>query len=225
MVKIDGDKIYIKILYFGMYASGKTTILDTLYKLTKEENKNIVPTENLTKIESSSGATLLYDKGLFQSKKQNKVYYLIYTVAGQKSYSKLRKRVYEQTDGILFVVDSQQKCIEDNIEFLKELKTIAYDKLIKEIPLVVMLNKQDLSLTIKAEDFKKVLKEEKLWYNSNHDLSIWNPKIFHTCALYDKQMNIYESFYECSRRAVMYQIYGDGKAPPKDKVPISLTES
>jgi GTPase SAR1 family protein len=44
MVKIDGNKIYIKILYFGMYASGKTTILDTLYRLTKEENKDIIPT-------------------------------------------------------------------------------------------------------------------------------------------------------------------------------------
>jgi signal recognition particle receptor subunit beta len=207
-----------------MYASGKTTILDTLYRLTKEENKDIIPTENLTKIESSSGSTLYFDKGLFQSKKQNKVYYLVYTVAGQKSYSKLRKKVFEQTDGIIFVVDSQKKCIEDNIEFLKELKAIASDKLIKEIPMVVMLNKQDLAETIKAEDFKKILKEEKLWFNSNHALGVWNPKIFLTCALYNKQRNVYESFYECSRRAVMYQIYGDGRAPPKDKVPVSLAE-
>jgi signal recognition particle receptor subunit beta len=186
--------------------------------------KDIIPTENLTKIESSSGSTLYFDKGLFQSKKQNKVYYLVYTVAGQKSYSKLRKKVFEQTDGIIFVVDSQKKCIEDNIEFLKELKAIASDKLIKEIPMVVMLNKQDLAETIKAEDFKKILKEEKLWFNSNHALGVWNPKIFLTCALYNKQRNVYESFYECSRRAVMYQIYGDGRAPPKDKVPVSLAE-
>jgi hypothetical protein len=207
-----------------MYASGKTTILDTLYKLTNTKRKDIVPIENLTKIESSSGSTLYFDKGLFQSKKQNKVYYLVYTVAGQKSYSKLRKRVLEQTDGIIFVVDSQKQCVEDNLEFLKELKEIAGDKLIKKIPLVVMLNKQDLAMTIKKEDFQKILKEENLWYDSSHDLSTWNPKIFLTCALYDKQRNIYESFYEVTRRSVMYQIYGDGEAPEKDKFPISLTK-
>ena len=225
MVKIDGNNIFIKIIYWGMYASGKTTILDTLHKLTHERNKDIVPIEKLTKIESSSGSTLLYDKGLFQSMKQNKVYYSVYTVAGQKSYSKLRKKVFEQTDGIIFVVDSRQKCINDNIEFLKELKIIAKDRLLEEIPMVVALNKQDLDLVIHKEDFEKVLKEEKLCYHDDHALSIWNPKIYHTCALYNKQKNIYESFYKCSRRAVMYQIYGDGKAPEKDKFPISLTES
>lgn len=225
MVKIDGNKIYIKIIYWGMYASGKTTILDTLHKLTNSRNKDIVPIEKLTKIESSSGSTLYFDKGLFQSKKQNKVYYTVYTIAGQKSYSKLRKKVFEQTDGIIFVVDSRQKCIEDNIEFLKELKTTAKEKLLSELPMVVVLNKQDLDLVIHKEDFMKILKDEKLWYDEDHKLSIWNPKVYHTCALYDKQKNIYESFYECSRRAVMYQIYGDGKAPEKDKFPISLTES
>ena len=225
MVKIDGNKIYIKIVYWGMYASGKTTILDTLHKITNEKNKDIVPIEKLTKIESSSGSTLYFDKGLFQSKKQNKVYYSVYTVAGQRSYSKLRRKVFEQTDGVIFVVDSRQKCLEDNIEFLKELRTIAAEKLLKEVPMIVLLNKQDLDSIIQKEDFEKILKEEKLWYNSDHNLSLWNPKIYHTCALYNKQENIYESFYECSRRAVMYQIYGDGKAPDKKDFPISLTDS
>ena len=217
MVLVKSGKIYIKILYFGMYASGKTTILQTLFKLTKQQKKDIVPVGNLTQIGRSSGSTLYFDRGLFQSKKQNKVFYMVYTVAGQKSFSSLRERVFEGTDGILFVADSQTNLITENIEFLKELKSLAQQKLIKEIPLVIMLNKKDLEDTITKKDFEQILRDEKLWYNSGTDLAKWNPEIFETCALYDKQQNIYESFQECSRRTVLYQLYGEGKAPSNNE--------
>ncbi len=222
MVQIKDNEIYIKIVYWGMYASGKTTILDTLYSLAKEKKKDIVPKENLTKIESSSGSTLYFDKGIFQSKKQKRVYYIVYTVAGQKSYSKLRKKVYEGVDGIIFVADSQRKYIDENIEYLKELKSVATSKLIEEIPLIVMLNKQDLSDAITTDEFQKILQEEKLWYEENSPLSTWNPRVFPTCALPSKARNIYKAFYECSRRTVLYQIYGDGRAPNKSKTANSL---
>jgi len=213
MVLVKNGKIYIKILYFGMYASGKTTILDTLFKLTKEQKKDIVPVGNLTKIGRSSGSTLYFDRGLFQSKKQSKVFYMIYTVAGQKSYSSLREKVFEGTDGAIFVVDSQIDLLDENIQYLKELKKLANNRLIQEIPLIVMLNKQDLNNVIKKDDFKEILTSEKLWYNSGSDLSQWNPEIFETCALYEKKQNIYEAFKACSRRTVLYHIFGEGRAP------------
>lgn len=213
MVLVKNGEIYIKILYFGMYFSGKTTILDTLFRLTKEEKKDIAPVGNLTKIGRSSGSTLLFDRGLFQSKKQNKVFYMIYTVAGQKSYSSLREKVFEGTDGVIFVVDSRIDLLDENIQFLKELKKLANNKLIREIPLTIMLNKQDLNNVIKEEDFRRILEQEKLWYNSGHEFSRWNPEIFETCALYDKKQNIYEAFKACSRRTVLYHTFGDGKAP------------
>jgi hypothetical protein len=222
MVQIRDNEIFIKIVYWGMFASGKTTILDTLYRLAKEQKKDIVPKENLTKIESSSGSTLLFDKGIFQSKKQKRVYYMVYTVAGQKSYSKLRKKVYEGVDGVIFVADSQRKFIEENVEYLKELKAVAQQKLIVEIPLVVMLNKQDLTNVINKDEFRQILEQEKLWYEEDSPLSTWNPKIFNTCALPSQPRNIYKSFFECSRRTVLYQIYGDGKAPDKSKTANSL---
>ena len=51
MVRITQDNNkYIKILYWGMGGSGKTTILDTLYRLTREENKDITPRGTLHKI-------------------------------------------------------------------------------------------------------------------------------------------------------------------------------
>jgi len=205
MVRWTADhNIYIKILYWGMGGSGKTTIVDTLYRLTKEQKKDITPTGNLT------------NRGIFQSTKQNKVYYHVYTVAGQSRFSPLRKKIFKGTDGVIFVVDSQTHFFEDNIESLKELKNVTRGKLIKEIPLITMLNKQDLNETIGEEDFKQVLKEEKLWYEPDHELYIWNPIIYKSCALYEKKLDIYRSFSECARRTGLYQIYGDGKAPVGD---------
>jgi signal recognition particle receptor subunit beta len=185
-----------------MARSGKTTIVDTLYKITEEQNKDIVPIGNLTKIERASGATLYFDRGTFQSTTQKQVFYNIFTVAGQSSFSVLRKTIFEGTDGIIFVVDSQVKFLEDNIESLKELKNVARGKLIKEIPLVVMLNKQDLSDIIGKEEFIQVLKDEQLWVETENKINIHNPIIYETCALYDKRKNVYRSFAECGRQLI-----------------------
>jgi len=58
MVLYKDGKIYLKIVYWGMGGSGKTTILKTLYRITKESKKNIVPVGELQIIEKASGATL-----------------------------------------------------------------------------------------------------------------------------------------------------------------------
>ena len=217
MVRFTADhKVYIKILYWGMGGSGKTTIVDTLYRLTKENKKDIEPTGNLTKISMASGSTLYFDRGIFQSTKQRKVFYHVYTVAGQNRFSPLRKKIFKGTDGVIFTVDSQTHFFEDNIESLKELKNVTRGKLINEIPLIVMLNKQDLTEVIGEEDFKQILKDEKLWYEPDNELYIWNPIIYKTCALWDKKKDIYKSFSECARRTVLYQIYGNGGAPIGD---------
>lgn len=196
-----------------MGGSGKTTIVDTLYRLTKEQERDIEPTSNLTKIAMASGSTLYFDRGIFQSTKQRKVFYHVYTVAGQSRFSPLRKKIFKGTDGVIFVVDSQTHFFEDNIESLKELKNITRGKLIKEIPLIIMLNKQDLNEVIGEEDFKQILKDEKLWFEPDNKLYIWNPIIYDTCALYEKHKDVYRSFSECARRTGLYQIYGNGKAP------------
>ena len=217
MVRFTTDhKVYIKILYWGMGGSGKTTIVDTLYQLTKEQKKDIRPTGNLTKISMASGSTLYFDRGIFQSTKSEKVFYHVYTVAGQSRFSPLRKKIFKGTDGVIFVVDSQTHLFEDNIESLKELKNITRGKLIDEIPFLVMLNKQDLSEVISPEEFKQILIDEKLWFNTDNKLSLWNPIIYETCALYDQQKDIYRSFNECARRTGLYQIYGNGQAPIDD---------
>ncbi|MFO8018316.1 MAG: GTPase domain-containing protein [Promethearchaeia archaeon] len=206
----------IKLLYWGMVSSGKTTAVDTLYNLTKEEEgKDMFPVSDLTKISMKSGATLYFDRGVFQSHKLDKLKFHIYTVAGQKQFSPLRHRVFKGTEGVIYMVDSQVQKFEDNIEALLELKRVSKGRLIKEIPLVVMLNKQDLDDVIEKRNIRHILKEEGLWYEPDDPLATWNPPIYETCALFDKRKNIYRSFSDLARRTYLYKTYGEGKAPTK----------
>ena len=76
-----------------------------------------------------------------------------------------------------------------------------------------MLNKQDLKEIINDNDFIQILKQENLWYDPKHELYIWNPLIYKTCALFDQEKDIYRSFYEIARRTGLYHLYGDGEAP------------
>jgi GTPase SAR1 family protein len=219
MVLIESGNVYFKILYWGMAGAGKTTIVDTLNKLPQEQRRDIEPIGTIKKIEKESGATLYFDRGLFQSTKLKSTFLNVFSVAGQSSYYVLRQKVFERaptTDGVIFVVDSQIRFSEKNLESLIELKNISKGKLITEIPFIIILNKQDLPEVIGEEDFIQILKNYKLWFEPDNKLSIWNPIIYKTCALSDKQNNIYSSFSECIRRINIYQKYGNGKAPDKD---------
>ena len=210
-------KHQVKILYWGMGGSGKTTIVDTIHKLTQEQELDIKPTGDLTKIQKASGATLYFDRGIFQSTKFREVSYHIFTVAGQKSFGPLRKKIFKGTDGVIFVFDSQTHLIEDNLESLKELKEITGDGLIKEIPLIIMANKQDLANIVKEGEIQRILKDENLWFSHTNSLNIWNPIIYETCALYNQRKDVYRSFSECARRIGIYELYGEGKAPVTNK--------
>ena len=210
-------KLQKKILYWGMYGSGKTTAVNTIYKLSQEQELDIKPIGELTKIERASGATLYFDRGIFQSTRNQEVFYHIFTVAGQKSFETLRKKIYQGTDGVIFVFDSQTHLIEDNIESLKELKNLTGDNLIKKIPFIVMANKQDLNNVVNGDRVKSILEEENLWYKTNESLNMWNPIIYNTCGLYNQRKNIYRSFSEVARRIGLYSLYGNGKAPVSEK--------
>ncbi len=223
MVRITKDKkIYIKLLYWGCASSGKTTAVDTLHRLTREQNLDVTPTGQLTKIAMASGSTLYFDRGIFQSKKKNSIYFHVYTVAGQSRFSPLRKKIFVGTDGVIFVFDSQKARWADNVESLKELKKVAGGDLITKIPLLVMANKQDLPAVVHALEIEGLLKEEGLWYEPGDPLNMWNPIIYESVALYDQQKEIYKIFSECARRTSLYSIYGKGSAPIQQK-PVKIS--
>lgn len=225
MVRLNKNgEVFVKLLYWGCAGSGKTTAVDSLYRLCKEKYTDMVePTGTLTKIAMASGSTLYFDRGIFQSKKENQIFYHVYTTAGQARFSPLRKKIFTGTDGVILVFDAQRSRLEDNIQALKELKNVSEGKLISDIPLLVMVNKQDLPDTLKKKEVEEILKQENLFYPTSHPLYAWNPIVYETIALYENSQNVYQVFAELARRTAIYQAIGDGKAPDTSK-PVKLSK-
>jgi len=114
------------ILYWGIRGSGKSTIVDTLYKITKEEKKEISPEENNIKVDINDGLGFFFDRGVFQSQTHK---YQIYTI--DTGYGSLFSRSlktfggFSNIDGIIFVVESQVGLFENSVESLMYLKAEA----------------------------------------------------------------------------------------------------
>ena len=114
----------VRILMVGLDAAGKTTIL---YQLKMGETVKTIPTIGF------NVETLDY-KGLN---------FTVWDVGGQDKIRVLWKHYYQNTDGLIFVVDSNDRDrIEDAAE---ELKKMLAEEELKDCCVLVMANKQDLN--------------------------------------------------------------------------------
>jgi signal recognition particle receptor subunit beta len=144
----------------------------------------------------------------FHETKFTEVYFHVYSVGGNPAFKNQRKKTFNGTDGIIFVFDANKTHWDDNVSSLKELKKLTGDSLIRKIPLIIMLNKCDLPDRTELPAVKALLKKEKLFYESPHELFIWNPAIFETISLEKNQKGVYEAFEEILRRTGIYLKFG-----------------
>lgn len=138
-----GNKLTIKLVYYGPAMSGKTTNLMHLHDVLRPELKGEIMT-----LETKNDRTLFFDllplgirapSGLL-------IKFKLYTVPGQVAHDSTRKAVLSRADGVVFVADSQQTQVINNAEAFGNLADNAarvglnFDAL----PLVVQYNKRDL---------------------------------------------------------------------------------
>jgi small GTP-binding protein len=121
--KLAGKKD-VRILMVGLDAAGKTTIL---YQLKMGETVKTIPTIGF------NVETLDY-KG---------INFTVWDVGGQDKIRVLWKHYYQNTDGLIFVVDSNDR---DRVEdAADELKKMLAEEELKDAAVLVMANKQDLN--------------------------------------------------------------------------------
>lgn len=131
----------VRMLMVGLDAAGKTTIL---YQLKMGETVKTIPTIGF------NVETLDY-KGLN---------FTVWDVGGQDKIRVLWRHYYQNTDGLIFVVDSNDKDrVEDAAE---ELKKMLAEEELKDCVVLVMANKQDLSGALSPNEITKKLGLESL---------------------------------------------------------------
>lgn len=139
----DGNRLTLKLVYYGPALSGKTTNLMRLHDMLSPELKG-----EMMVLETKNDRTLFFDmlplgitapSGLLIKLK-------LFTVPGQVAHDSTRKAVLSRADGVVFVADSQRTQSTNNAQSFENLaKNAARVGLdFGTLPLVVQFNKRDL---------------------------------------------------------------------------------
>ncbi len=149
-------EISCKIVYYGPGLSGKTTNLQYVHKKVPQPTKG-----ELISLATDADRTLYFDflpinigsVAGFTTKFQ------LYTVPGQVYYNATRKLVLRGVDGLVFVADSQEPKMEENVESLKNLldNLQEYGYSLNEVPMVIQYNKRDLPGALPLDVLEKAL--------------------------------------------------------------------
>ncbi len=114
----------VRILMVGLDAAGKTTIL---YQLKMGETVKTIP-------------TIGFNVETLDYKNLN---FTMWDVGGQDKIRVLWKHYYQNTDGLIFVIDSNDR---ERIEkAAEELQKMLAEEELKDCAILVMANKQDLN--------------------------------------------------------------------------------
>lgn len=195
-----------KIVFYGCAMSGKTTALKGLYA----HLNGSAPLVSIETSHSKDSRTLFYDFGSLELKFGIwKLKLNFWTATGQDFYCATRSTVLQGSDGILFVCDSQEPLMAENIKSWNELKSFFGNRLEHIIPVIVCLNKRDLTDLISVNFLNQSLQ----LHPGTH--------IYETIAT--KNQNIYPAFKELLEnifqihKAVKTSIMNQLKKYPKRK--------
>ena len=156
LINYNAKEIHCKIVYYGPSLGGKTTNMRWIYDKVNSDSKSemfSLPTE----IERTYFFDFLpLDVGEIHGFKTK---FHIYTVPGQIVYDASRKLVLKGLDGIIFVADSQEERMEENLLSLKNLETNLEKQgnSIEEIPTVFQYNKRDLPTALPISEMRTAL--------------------------------------------------------------------
>jgi signal recognition particle receptor subunit beta len=157
-VRIINGKIYFKVLFFGTALAGKTTSLRWLFHHVIPSDMKVTP--NIKSIETSFGQTLLFDFTPIQLSPN--IHVRIFTATGQDYYLSTRKMLFEDVDGIFFVIDSQKKELEHNREFVEEFnRYLENQPRLNNAVVIILFNKNDMDDIHPAQDLARMLNLEK----------------------------------------------------------------
>jgi signal recognition particle receptor subunit beta len=151
----DAKELHCKVVYYGPSLGGKTTNIQWVYHKSAGKDKRLLT------FNTNPERTLFFDflpinvgeiRGL-------RTRFHLYTVPGQVVYDASRKLILKNLDGVVFVADSQEERMEENLQALRNLEINleqqGYD--IQKIPLVIQYNKRDLPNASSLGDLRAAL--------------------------------------------------------------------
>jgi signal recognition particle receptor subunit beta len=140
---LDERQVVFKIVYYGPGLSGKTTNLRFIHRTLAERYRG-----DMLELDTEEERTLFFDffPVSLGDVEGFSLRFHLYTIPGQVFYEASRRIILQGADGIVFVADSQEERLEDNLESFRmmedNLRSFGYDP--KDFPMVLQYNKRDL---------------------------------------------------------------------------------
>jgi signal recognition particle receptor subunit beta len=151
MVNYAAREIVCKIVYYGPARGGKTTNLQWVHRSLPMSQRT-----DLVSLATENDRTLFFDFLPLDLGEISgfRTRFQLYTVPGQVYYSATRRLVLRGTDGVVFIADSSPHRQRDNLDSLRGLHEdlLENDFDIREVPLVLQYNKQDLAGARRVEE-------------------------------------------------------------------------
>jgi signal recognition particle receptor subunit beta len=143
IVNYSTREITCKIVYYGPGRSGKTTNLHYIHEQVPDERKG-----RMVSLATQTDRTLFFDflpldLGAISGFSTR---FQLYTVPGQVYYKTTRRLVLQGADGVVFVADSQERQLAENVESMQDMHVNLAEHGVdpRTVPLVIQYNKQDL---------------------------------------------------------------------------------
>ncbi|MCH8127881.1 GTPase domain-containing protein [candidate division KSB1 bacterium] len=159
------QEISLKIVYYGPGLSGKTTNLQQIYDKINPAHRG-----EMVSLKTMEERTIFFDFMQFELPPIHgkKPKFSLYTVPGQYYYAASRRIILNGTDGVVFVADSQENRLNDNLDSILDLEQnlIRNNRSLEEIPWVLQYNKQDLHNNLSIEILQKKLNYNNVPYFS-----------------------------------------------------------
>lgn len=136
-------EVVFKVVYCGPGLSGKTTNLNYVYSCIDTDQRG-----DLVSLSTSTDRTIFFDFLPINAVILNgySTKFQLYTVPGQVMYNATRQLVLRGVDGIVFVADSQNEMLEENVRSFHNMEqNVAWNHgALDCIPMVLQYNKRDL---------------------------------------------------------------------------------
>lgn len=159
----NSKELNLKIVYYGTGLCGKTTNLRSVFAAMPPDRKG-----QMMSLATELDQTLFFDFLPIDlgSVKGWKLRFHLFTVPGQIYYNVSRKLVLKNVDGLVFVVDSQEDRLDENIESYNNLidNMRDYNYSLDDIPMVIQYNKRDLPDILPISDLQAHLNQKGFTY-------------------------------------------------------------
>jgi mutual gliding-motility protein MglA len=161
LINMAKREINCKIVYYGIGLCGKTTNLHYIHKTVNPRDVG-----DMVSIDTETERTLYFDLLPLELGKVHgfQIRFQLYTVPGQVLYQQTRISVLKGTDCVVFVADSAQEKLQENVESWNELteQLANMGKDVREFPIVMQWNKRDLPDALPVRTLEQYLNPMRL---------------------------------------------------------------